>query len=327
MAKPFFERSAGVTALAAAARYGLGQIAAAEDDFARAVEHFEAALAAQPEAGSVHHPLGIAYRQLGAMDKAREHLRRVGRGEVQFVDPVVFAGASAATGAGYHHTLGTEALQAGDRGRAVAEFRKALEMDPDLVGTRLSLARALAATGDAEAAAAQYEDALRREPESALAHYEYGRFLVGLAGRRPGALAEAERHFRAALGSAPDYRPAFLGLAMVLRRGGRLNEAAEVLGDLVELDPGDRQARFQRALVLAETGDRRLAVAELELLLVEPGRGGPPEGATVFEALANVLAREGDAAFALERLRGVRERLDEGELRARVEQLIAGLDG
>ncbi len=348
-ARPLFERAADVPALAAAAEYGLGQIAAAEEDFASAARHFEAAVTAQPEASSVHHPLGIAYRQLGEIDKAREHLRRAGRGEVQFADPVATAPTPDATGAGYHHTLGTEAAQTGDRRRAITEFRKALEIDPGLTGTRLSLARVLGASGDAPAALAEYDEALRRDGGSALAHYELGRFLIGL-GRRP----EAERHFRAALASAPEYRPAFLGLALALGQSGRPAEAAGVLAELVELypddrearrrlagalarsgrgepalveldrlldlDPDDRGARYQRAIVLTELGRHRPAVTELERLLVEPAASSD-----VLEALATVLAREGDRDFALERLGVLKERLDEGELRVRVEELIAGI--
>jgi tetratricopeptide (TPR) repeat protein len=59
-----------------AARFGLGRVAAMRGDHAAAAAQFEKALAGQPEGSIVHYHLGMAYRALGQLDRAREELAK-----------------------------------------------------------------------------------------------------------------------------------------------------------------------------------------------------------------------------------------------------------
>jgi len=56
-------------------------------DAASAVDYFERALELQPRASSVHHALGLAYRQLGDLERAELHLGLGGEAPVQLTDP------------------------------------------------------------------------------------------------------------------------------------------------------------------------------------------------------------------------------------------------
>src|SRR5262249_47636118 len=76
--KPLFQRALSLDKSSAVAMAGLGQIAFDDHDFSNAVRYFEAALALDPNASSIHYPLAMAYRKLGDVEKARLHLGKQG---------------------------------------------------------------------------------------------------------------------------------------------------------------------------------------------------------------------------------------------------------
>src|SRR5262249_19074222 len=59
-----------------AAELGLGRIAAARRDHAKAVEHLERAVALFPEWGAAYYTLALSYRALGRRDDAKRALER-----------------------------------------------------------------------------------------------------------------------------------------------------------------------------------------------------------------------------------------------------------
>src|SRR5207244_8511260 len=87
-AEPLFTRAQirapNVTAVLA----GLGRVALARRDYDRASQLFEQALEIDPEADSLHAPLAMAYRGLGALDKAEPHLRQWKNREILVPDPL-----------------------------------------------------------------------------------------------------------------------------------------------------------------------------------------------------------------------------------------------
>ena len=68
----------------ASALVGLGKIALSRNDPGEAIEYFETAVSMQPEASSIHYPLAMAYRQIGDLEKAREHLKKRGTKTPEF---------------------------------------------------------------------------------------------------------------------------------------------------------------------------------------------------------------------------------------------------
>ena len=88
---------------------------------------------------------------------------------------------------------------AGDAVGAMAEYRRALALDPRYEPARLSLARLLLAGGDAEGALAEYAEAVRRFPPTLAARVAWGDALASLG--RPG---EAAAQYRAVLARRPD---------------------------------------------------------------------------------------------------------------------------
>lgn len=309
----------------AAARYGLGQVALARGDLERAVELFETVLAEQPEASSVHYQLGLAYRQLGDLDKAREHLGLRGNRNLVFRDPLLDGLSQLVTGAGAFMDIGNSAVARGDFDQAITAYRSALEAAPGHLQAWQALASTLALKGDHEEALELYRELLEREPDNAISHYNVGNLHVAL-----GDLDAAARHLARSAELAPDFGNALFNLATVLDRLGRTEEAAEQAARAVAAEPEERPVRLLHAKLLAKIGRLEEAEDALSELLARE-----PDDAEALLALGGALEEQGRTHEALETygsvldLPGVRQDPDGGrsESRAKAHLLIGQLLG
>ena len=163
----------------ASAHYGLGQVALSRRSYAEAVDHFEKALALAPEANRIHYALAMAYRGLRNPEKAKFHLAQQGTVGVRVADPLMDQLQSLVTGARVHLVRGKMALEAKRYQEAAAEFRKALEANPDSVPAHINLGAALTQLGDLKGAADQFQKALISDPNNVNAHYNLAVLLMG----------------------------------------------------------------------------------------------------------------------------------------------------
>jgi len=109
------------------------------------------------------------------------------------------------------------------------------------------LGTALYMDGDAPAAAAEFEQALRLSPHFAKAHYSLG-IMHGASGRtRP-----AIEHLMAAVRDDPSYVEARLRLADVLRSSARTAAALSQYEQAAKLDPRLPDAPFGHAMALVD---------------------------------------------------------------------------
>lgn len=265
---------------AAAAHYGLGRVELARGDAAEALTHFDAALALEPEAGVVHHSRGLALRQLGRLDEAREALARPANAEVAFPDPLAERLATLAESAGAFLQRGNRALVAGRLDEAVAAYRRAVEADPEAVEARRNLALALLRHGDAKAAVEALQAGLAHDPQRVWLHFDLGNAY--LAAGEPELAVGA---FQRAVELVGDFTDARFNLANTLVSLGRWQEAAEQLEAVLGEQPDNPRARYLAAMALHRTGHSQEAAERLAALVAER-----PTDATAREGLATVLA-------------------------------------
>ncbi len=252
----------------AAALAGAGRAALARRDFLGAAEYLEQALAAAPQASRLHYPLAMAYRALGEVELAEQHLARRGGVEPPLSDPLMEELDALLPSAMKFEGRGIRALRGGRWAAAVEAFREGLELDPDNASLRQRLATALAAGGDTRAAVEQLEETLRRSPDFPRAYFSLGAILA-LQGRQ----REAVEHYETALRLQPGYIEARMGLAEALRAAGRLAESLPHYRQVTEVDPGFAEAWFGRADTLVRLGRLEEARAWLaEARAVHPGR-------------------------------------------------------
>ncbi len=137
---------------------------------------------------------------------------------------------------------------------------------------------------------ASLRERLRQNPDDAQAW-----FLLGLAGREAGRVAEAGQAFRRAMELEPDNADyvASLGEAMLLGAEGEPpEEVHRLFRRALELQPGHPQARYYLATMKDMAGEHRHAVDEL-IALLEDAPPGAPWTEQVRSAVTVIAERNG----------------------------------
>jgi len=175
---------------------------------------------------------------------------------------------------------------------AIAEYRKAIEIKPDLASARMGLGMTLLATGDTRGAITELQEAVKRAPEDAAAWHLLGRVYASDK-RYP----EAVKALSQSLALQPDT------LAVVLDRGDVYNEMGEdakAASDYAlasRLNPRDPVSRVKLGMVMQRLGDTaRAEAAYRDALRLKP------DLAIACNNLAMISLRKGgnlDDALAL----------------------------
>lgn len=279
-----------------AARAVLAEIALAQGSYQEAIDLVEKILQEVPQANRYHHVLGMAYRGLGEMDKAKEHLAQRGMVGIQQPDPLLDSLADLKRGERVYLLRGRMAFNAGRYAEAAEAFATAVAAKPDSVRARINWASSLALAGDRPAAIAQFREALKLEPESPTAHYNLGSLLA-----REGEDAAAIEHLKAAVAANPGDGQAHFELARVLRRNQRLDEAQVHYMRAVELDPRSEPAALGAAGLLVDRQQYQAARQLIEKTLEQfPDRGLSSHAlARLLAACPRLEVRDGERAYEL----------------------------
>lgn len=273
----------------AAAHYGLGRLALDGGDGETAREHFEATLAAQPEAGVVRHALGLAHRHLGDLDKAQELLSQENTGEVTFPDRPMERVSELAISSGALLKRGNQALVTGDLARAASAFRDAIEANPENSEAYRNLALTLARQNDLDGGLEILRDAASRFPDNVWIHFDLGTTYMG-----KGLPEQAVEAFQRAIELSPDLVKAHFNLANALIGLQRWDEAAPHLEKILALEPDNHRAAYLAAMSLHRQGQSPQAIRRLEALIETN-----PDNLVARRGLAEILAERGQIPRAL----------------------------
>jgi len=171
-----------------------------------AVAEYTRALDLDPKHAKAHNNLALALVELGQPEAAAEHFR---------------ASLAVEPKAEIYSDLGFVMAQLGHSKEALADYRKALELDPNCASAHFNLAATLVREGDFAGAEAHYRQAL---PGRATAETHNGLgYVLAHQGRQDEAIAE----FRTAVDIDPHFSPAYNNLAEALEQQGKLEDAAE----------------------------------------------------------------------------------------------------
>ncbi|MHB8955113.1 MAG: tetratricopeptide repeat protein [Pirellulaceae bacterium] len=151
---------------------------------------------------------------------------------------------------------GDKYARQGDFRRAVEEFQKAVEANPDNVYAYRAWALALSQQGEMDEAAALLRKALKIAPEDLYVNWQLGQVLS-----LQGQLDEAERLCREAIRIDPAFASPYLDLATVLLRQGRTKQGRGVLQEAIRIRPEDPQSRCLLADSLLSGGEILQAIA------------------------------------------------------------------
>ncbi len=155
-----------------------------------------------------------------------------------------------------------------------------------------NLANALAKQGQTDEAIKAAEQALKVQPDFAIAHYNLGNLYV-----QRGRLDLAQRHFEEALRLLPNYAEAHSNYGQLLAERGDLAAGVAYFQKAIALNPSVSRAHLNLGVALAKTGRMEEAIAPLQRAVALS-----PEAAEPVYYLGSVYAAqnrfgEAEAAF------------------------------
>lgn len=173
--------------------------------------------------------------------------------------------AQAAPDSAQIHEVLAQALSSQDNfPGAIAEYRKALEIDPQLSGIRYELGRAILANSQDEPACLEAEEQFRlavaADPADA-----YDEYMLGEVERLRSKPQEALTHYTRALQLQPDFVDAHIAVGRILTSMGRPDEALPHLLEAVRLDPRNDVAHYHLAQTYNKLGRKEDADREQEI--------------------------------------------------------------
>ena len=143
-----------------------------------------------------------------------------------------------------HHNVGTVLLETGHLEEALASYRRAIEAKPAYADAHENAGDALMQLGRVEEAVVSYQRALDIRPARVVACHSLANALAAL-GRTEEALAA----YRRAIALDPNCAELQNNLGSLLRGCGRLEEAAACFRRALEIDPGLAEAHANLGLV------------------------------------------------------------------------------
>jgi Flp pilus assembly protein TadD len=182
--------------------------------FEEAASHFKTSVEIEPRA-EIYSDLGFTMTRLGKTEEARADYQ-----EALELDPNC---------ASAHFNLAVAFVQAGKLGEAESHYRQALPGRPT-AETHNGLGYVLARQGRTDEAVAEFQKAIDVDPKFTPA---YNNLAEALA--KQGKLEEAERYYRLSLAEKPS-AAVYNALGLVLRRLGKMDQAADQFAKAKALD-------------------------------------------------------------------------------------------
>jgi len=188
-----------------------------------------------------------------------------------------------------YNNLGLALFQKGDVNEAIAQYQMALQINPDSPEAHYNLGNALIKKGNVDEAIAHFQKALQINPDSADAQYNLGNALI-----RKGNVDEAIAHFEMALQINPDNADAHYNLGTALLLKHSVDEAIAHFQKALQINPNFAEAQNNLANALLQKGNLDEAIAHFEMALQIN-----PDYAEAQNNLANALLQKGNLDQAI----------------------------
>ena len=142
---------------------------------------------------------------------------------------------------------GDRLLESGNLEEAIATYRRAIELNPDLSWSYHNLGEALAKLGQFEDAIAAFRRAIELNPDFSWSYHHLGDALD-----RQQQWEEAVVTFRRAIELNPEHFGSYVGLGQSLAKLGQLDEAIAAYRRAIELEPGADWIQYRLGEVLQQ---------------------------------------------------------------------------
>jgi len=190
-----------------------------------------------------------------------------------------------------HANLGFVLFDRGDVDGAIAHYREALRLGPE-VKTAVNFGNTLLAEGRLEEAATLYKLGMRLDPTHVGAAYNFANAL-----HKQGKIEEAIAGYRLALKLEPRSIEAHNNLGVALLTAGRVDEARAEFEEALRLDPEDVEAELNLGVIASGSGRWEAAIEHYERALCR--HGDDPRYAEAHYKLGEALAERGNFGEAM----------------------------
>jgi superkiller protein 3 len=291
-----YERALRLDGESIPAHIGLARVALAGGDAAAALGHLEDAVPLGPRSGQVDLLRAEAYRLAGEPEASARHAA-LARGR-EAVEPLPDAirgdlGREYGVSLDWRRVRSETYARAGMFDDAAAEWEAAIRDDPESAEAHGQLGLIYARAGRADEAIAAFEKAIELDPYEHSIRSNLGSVLI-----RRGRGEEGIEYMRQACRFLPDSADAHYNLGVALRAMGRGDEALQALEKACLLEPTHARAQFDRGALLAEQRRFGESVESLRLAVA----AAPAERAPRL-VLANALHLDGQVAESIAMLR------------------------
>ena len=194
------------------------------------------------------------------------------------------------------HSRGLQFRRQGDFAKAIAEYSKAIELDPTHFKAFFNRGFAYDKLNRFDQAVADYTKSIQLEPRNPFCYYNRG-----ISYDRMGALDKAFADFSQAISLQSDNVDFYYNRGFCLRKMGNMNEAVRDYSTSLELVPNNFKALYNRAYCLERLGRLEAALADqTAALAVQADHPGClVNRAQLFEQLGRLPDAVRDLAQAL----------------------------
>jgi protein O-mannosyl-transferase len=185
--------------------------------------------------------------------------------------------------------LGYTLFGKGDTAAAMAQYNKALELNPDYADAHFNLGSALLQLGKSDEAIVHYQRALQIRPNDSSGHYNLGNALFA-KGEVDGAIAQ----FRLALELNPAFADALNNLGLALFAKGEVDEAILQYTQALQLNPAHYKTHnnLARALLRNRRIDEAIVHCQQALQI-------SPNNAEAHSTFGSALLQKGSVDEAI----------------------------
>lgn len=162
-----------------------------------------------------------------------------------------------------HEVIGSELIRMGDRKGAIAHYRDAMKIDPELPGLHFELAEALNSMqdgGNRTEAVHEYKAALAANPQDEKSERRLGELAM-----QQGDVQQAYSHYERANTLQPNDLFAAVGLAQALEAQDQPSKAMNLLRKVVSRDPSNAIAHYRLSSLYRKAGRVDDAKREMKL--------------------------------------------------------------
>ncbi len=191
-----------------------------------------------------------------------------------------------------HNALGVIYRKKGKYDRAISEYEKALQFDPEYPVVYNNLGFIYYRKGLFDKAIECYKKSIEFDPGYVLAYNK-----LGVVYRRKGLYKKAIEVYKQAIEIRSDYTEAYYNMAIVYRHMKKYDEALEMYKKVIELKPDHIPAHVNLGLAYKYKGEYEKAIEEYEIVLK-----ADPSYIEIYINLGIVYFFKGEYSKALEDL-------------------------